>query len=71
MENPVLPYNRTVGTHGQRISRERENRPKRRRSGEGKSAPQSEGVTGSELKVAKYPEDVPRKAAIVYKVPVP
>ena len=71
MDNPVLPYNRTVGTYGERMSRERENRFKRNRSRQGKSGLQSEDVMRSEPKVAKHPDAVPRKAAIVYKVPVP
>ena len=71
MEIPVLLYDRTVGTHEGSAGREREDRCKRRRRGEGKAALQSKGVKRSEKKVAKRAGDVPRKAAIVHKAPVP
>ena len=60
-----------MGTHVESMGRERENRCKRGRSAEGKSAAQSEDVTRSEIKVAKHVSHVPRKAAIAYLVPVP
>ena len=71
MEIPVLRYNRTVGTHVEFSSRERENRFKHMRSMVGKSAMQSKYVTRIENKVEKTDEEVPRKAAIVCNVPVP
>ena len=71
MEIPVLLFIRTVGTHVESESRERKDRYKRGRSLVGKSARQSEAVTGSELKVAKSMSWLSRKAAIVYTVPVP
>ena len=49
MEIPVLLYNRTVGTHGESVSRERKNRCKRGRRMAGKSAMQTEDVMRSEL----------------------
>ena len=71
MEIPVLQYNRTVGTHGESMSREWRDRYKRGRCMVGKSAIQAEDVKWSELKVAKHVSSVPRKAAIVCTVPVP
>ena len=44
VEIPVLLVNRTVGTQKESVSRERENRSKRRRSLVGKSAKQSKDV---------------------------
>ena len=71
MEIPVLHHNRTVGTHKVSVSREREDRCKRRRRWKGKTVHQSKDVKRSEKEVAKYAGHVPRKAAIVYDVPVP
>ena len=71
VEIPVLQHDRTVGTHVESGSREREDRYKRGRSCEGKPAQQSEAVMWSERKVAKSVSHVPRKAAIVHVVPVP
>ena len=71
MEIPVLRYNRTVGTHVEFSSRERENRFKYVRSMVGKSVMQSKHMMRIENKVEKTDEEVPRKAAIVYNVPVP
>ena len=64
MEIPVLQYNRTVGTHGESMSREWRNRYKRGRCMVGKSAIQAEAVMRSEILVAKRVIGVPRKAAI-------
>ncbi len=71
MEIPVLRYKRNVGTHVGSMSREREDRCKRRRRREGKTVRQSKGVKRSEREVAKHAGHVPRKAAIDYTVPVP
>ena len=71
MEIPVLLYDRTVGTHVESMSRESENRCKRRRCMVGKPAIQAESVMRSEEIVAKHVSHVPRKAAIVHTVPVP
>ncbi len=60
-----------MGTQRESVSREWKNRYKRGRSMVGKSAIQSEDVTWSEIKVAKYVSKLPRKAAIVYPKPVP
>ena len=65
MEIPVLLFIRTVGTHVESESRERENRYKRGRSIVGKSASQCEDVMWIELSVEKLMSHVPRKAAIV------
>ena len=53
------------------VSREWKDRGKRGRREVGKSASQSEGVMHSELLVANYMSQLPRKAAIVCTVPVP
>ena len=71
MEIPALRYDRTVGTYAEGMCREREDRCKRGRSMEGKTAIQSGDVMRSEGKVAKHADRVPRKAAIVHTVPVP
>ena len=71
MEIPVLLYIRNVGTHDESVSRKRESRCKRRRCWVGKSVQQANGVMRSEVKVAKHADVVPRKAAIVYTIPVP
>ena len=71
VEIPVLHVNRTVGTQTESQSREWKNRYKRGRSTVGKSAVQSEDVMRSELRVTKLVSWLPRKAAIVYYVPVP
>ena len=71
VEIPVLRNNRTVGTQTESQSREWKYRCKRGRSMVGKSAIQSEDVTRSELRVTKLVSWLPRKAAIVYYVPVP
>ena len=71
MEIPVLLHDRTVGTHVESMSRDCKARCKRGRSLVGKSARQSEDVMRSELLVAKLMSRLPRKAAIVYIVPVP
>ena len=63
--------NRTVGTQTESQSREWKYRYKRGRSTVGKSAVQSEDVMWSELLVVKLVSWLPRKAAIVYHVPVP
>ena len=71
MEIPVLCVPRTVGTHVESMSRERENRYKRGRSKDSKSSLQSEDVMWTELSVGKYVSHVPGKAAIVHTAPVP
>ena len=71
VEIPVLRNNRTGGTQTESRSREWKDRYKRGRSTVGKSAVQSEDVTRSELRVTKLVSWLPRKAAIVYYVPVP
>ena len=71
MEIPALRHDRTVGTYMEGMGRERKDRCKRSRSAGGKPAARSEGVTRSELRVAKHAGHVPRKAAIVYAAPVP
>ena len=71
MEIPVLSYIRTVGTHEESVSREWEDRCKHRRCWVGKSVQRADGVMRIELKVEKYADLVPRKAAIVYMTPVP
>ena len=50
VEIPVLLYNRTVGTRGESVSRERKDRCKRGRRMAGKSAMQTEDVMRTELK---------------------
>ena len=50
MEIPVLLYDRTVGTHGESVSRERKDRCKRGRREKGKTVSQSEDVKRSERK---------------------
>ena len=50
VEIPVLLYDRTVGTHGGSMSRERKDRCKRSRRCKGKPVHQSEGVKRSERK---------------------
>ena len=62
---------RTVGTQKESVSREWKDRSKQGSREIGKSVSQGKTVTGSEIKVAKYMSHVPRKAAIVYVVPVP
>ena len=71
MEIPALLYDRTVGTHGGSMIREREDRSKCRRRDTGKTVCQSKGMKRSEREVAKHAGTVPRKAAIVHRVPVP
>ena len=71
MEIPVLRYDRNVGTHVESVSREREDRCKRKRRRRGKTIRQSKGVKRSEKEVAKHVSHVPRKAAIAHIVPVP
>ena len=70
-EIPVLLYNRTVGTQKESASREWRDRCKRGRSVLGKAGTQSEDVMRSESIVAKRVSWLPRKAAIVCRVPVP
>ena len=50
VEIPVLLYNRTVGTRGESVGRERKDRCKRGRRMAGKSAMQTEDVMRTELK---------------------
>ena len=71
MEIPVLSYNRTVGTRKESVSREWKDRCKRGSSLKGKSVRQCEDVMRTEIKVGKYMSHASRKAAIVYKIPVP
>ena len=72
MEIPVLYGVRNAGTYVGSVSREREARYKRRRRAEGKAAAQQAGaVKRSEKEVAKHAEQVPRKAAIEHRIPVP
>ena len=71
VEIPVLRNNRTVGTQTESLSREWKNRCKRRRRHIGKSVWQVKDVMRSEILVAKLVSQLSRKAAIVYKVPVP
>ena len=61
----------TVGTQKESTTLEWKTGAKRGRSAIGKSVAQSEDVMGSELKVAKCVSLLPRKAAIVYIIPVP
>ena len=53
------------------ISQEWKDWCKRRRCAKGKTVAQAKDVKRSENKVAKYVSHVPRKAAIVYIIPVP
>ena len=53
------------------MGRERKDRHKRGRGAGGKPAAQPEGVTWSEMRVAKHVDRLSRKAAIVSIVPVP
>ena len=71
MEIPALPYDRTVGTHVRSVSREREDRRKRRSGCKGKAVHRKRSRDAERKKVAKYARYVPRKAAIVHMVPVP
>ena len=60
-----------MGTHVESMSAEWKAAYKRGRSLKGKSVRQSEDVMWIEKKVEKHVSHVPRKAAIVYTVPVP
>ena len=60
-----------MGTQRESQSREWKNRYKRGTSTVGKSAVQWEDVMWTELKVGKLVSELPRKAAIVYLLPVP
>ena len=60
-----------MGTQRENQSREWKNRYKRNTSTVGKSAVQWEDVMWTELKVGKLVSELPRKAAIVYLLPVP
>ncbi len=71
MEIPVPIHNRTVGTQKESTSREWKDRYKRGRSALGKSGAQSEDVKWTEVLVGKRASWLPRKAAIVYVLPVP
>ena len=71
VEIPALHDDRTVGTQKESASREWKDRCKRGRSVSGKSGTQSEDVMRSEISVAKSVSWLPRKAAIVHKIPVP
>ena len=71
MEIPVLCVPRTVGTHVESMSREREDRYKRGRSKDSKSSLQSEDVMRTEIRVGKSVSHASRKAAIVCIAPVP
>ena len=71
MEIPVLSYIRTVGTHEESVSREWKDRCKPRSCQIGKSVWQGDVVIRIEVKVEKYADLVPRKAAIAYMTPVP
>ena len=71
MEIPVLSYNRTVGTRVESINREWKDRSKQGSRLKGKSVSQCKDVMRTEIKVGKYVSHASRKAAIVYKIPVP
>ena len=60
-----------MGTQRESRSREWKARCKRNRCTEGKSAVQAEDVTRTETLVGKPVSELPRKAAIVFIVPVP
>ena len=60
-----------MGTQRESISWEWKNQYKRNTRMVGKSAMQGEDVMWTEIKVGKYVSELPRKAAIVYYVPVP
>ncbi len=53
------------------MSREREARCKRRRRWERENRPSIQGRKAERKEVAKHAGTVPRKAAIVYRAPVP
>ena len=69
MEIPVLCVPRTVGTHVESMSRERENRYKRGRSKDSKSSLTIRRRDVDRTKVGKHVSHVPRKAAIVIQYP--
>ena len=71
MEIPVLLYDRTVGTHGGSMSREREDPVERGQLYGRKSRHMRRTPEAERKRVAKHAEAVPRKAAIVHTVPVP
>ena len=76
VEIPVLRYDRNVGTHVESVSREREDRCKRKRGKEKAKAFRKNRLPtqrrdAERTKVAKHKSLPSRKAAIVHNIPVP
>ena len=71
MENPVLHGNRTVGTHVEKREPGKDSPVQAQEGHTRENRYATQGRNGDRKEVGKTAEHVPRKAAIVYHVPVP